>query len=192
MMIDKSLLVPLIMLMIVVMSGCICPALPGNSPTVVPTVTSTPGPSTTTAPPTIPPVRSIATGTQIVWELQGGYGQLVVKNQIKGNLVLSLESSSSHMSRIARQEIYYGKYLSMDDIIKGVEKVTRDQVQRLALILTPRQAGKVYLTNVTALVSSSAIQAECPPAPQVAAGRDLSIALAAPRAREPTRFPARC
>ncbi len=62
-----------------------------------------------------------------------------VKNQIKGNLVLSLESSSSHMSRIARQEIYYGKYLSMDDIIKGVEKVTRDQVQRLARQLFARE-----------------------------------------------------
>jgi predicted Zn-dependent peptidase len=55
-----------------------------------------------------------------------------VKNQIKGSLVLSLESSNSHMSRIARQEIYFGKYLSMDDIIKGVEKVTADQVQHLA------------------------------------------------------------
>jgi predicted Zn-dependent peptidase len=55
-----------------------------------------------------------------------------VKNQIKGSMVLSLESSNSHMSRIARQEIYYGKYLSMDDIIKGVENVTREQVQRLA------------------------------------------------------------
>ncbi len=55
-----------------------------------------------------------------------------VKNQIKGSLVLSLESSNSHMSRIARQEIYFGKYLSMDDIIKGVEKVTAEQVQQLA------------------------------------------------------------
>ncbi len=55
-----------------------------------------------------------------------------VKNQIKGSLILSLESSNSHMSRIARQEIYFGKYLSMDDIIKNVEKVTGDQVQRLA------------------------------------------------------------
>jgi predicted Zn-dependent peptidase len=36
------------------------------------------------------------------------------------------------MSRIARQEIYFGKYLSMDDIIKGVEKVTNEQVQGLA------------------------------------------------------------
>jgi predicted Zn-dependent peptidase len=55
-----------------------------------------------------------------------------VKNQIKGSLVLSLESSNSHMSRLARQEIYFGKYLSMDDIIKGVEKVNREQVQALA------------------------------------------------------------
>jgi predicted Zn-dependent peptidase len=55
-----------------------------------------------------------------------------VKNQIKGSLVLSLESSNSHMSRLARQEIYFGKYLSMDDIIKGVEKVTAEQVRHLA------------------------------------------------------------
>jgi predicted Zn-dependent peptidase len=58
--------------------------------------------------------------------------ELRVKNQIKGSLILSLESSNSHMSRLARQEIYFGKYLSMDDIIKGVEKVTAEQVQRLA------------------------------------------------------------
>ncbi len=55
-----------------------------------------------------------------------------VRNQIKGSLVLSLESSNSHMSRLARQEIYFGKYLSMDDIIKGVEKVTAEQVHRVA------------------------------------------------------------
>jgi predicted Zn-dependent peptidase len=62
-----------------------------------------------------------------------------VRNQIKGSLVLSLESSTSHMSRLARQEIYFGKYLSMDDIIKGVEKVTAEQVQRLAGQLFTRE-----------------------------------------------------
>ncbi len=55
-----------------------------------------------------------------------------VRNQIKGNLVLSLESSNSHMSRIARQEIYFGKYLSVDDIIKAVDAVTAGQIQHLA------------------------------------------------------------
>ncbi len=62
-----------------------------------------------------------------------------VKNQIKGNLILSLESSNSHMSRIARQEIYFGKYLSIDDIVKGVEKVTGAQVQDLARQLFVRE-----------------------------------------------------
>ncbi len=62
-----------------------------------------------------------------------------VKNQIKGSLILSLESSNSHMSRIARQEIYFGKYLSMDDIIKGVEKVTREQIQQLSRQLFNRE-----------------------------------------------------
>jgi predicted Zn-dependent peptidase len=65
--------------------------------------------------------------------------EMRVKNQIKGSLVLSLESSNSHMSRLARQEIYYGKYLSMDDIIKGVERVTKEQVQRLAQELFTRE-----------------------------------------------------
>ncbi|HWR73934.1 MAG TPA: pitrilysin family protein, partial [Nitrospirota bacterium] len=55
-----------------------------------------------------------------------------IRTQIKGSLVLSLESSNSHMSRLARQEIYFGKYISIDDIIKGVEKVTAEQVQRMA------------------------------------------------------------
>ncbi len=69
-----------------------------------------------------------------------------VKNQIKGSLVLSLESSNSHMSRIARQEIYFGKYLSMDDIIKGVEKVTREQVQQLAQqLFTPENLSLTIL-----------------------------------------------
>ena len=62
-----------------------------------------------------------------------------VKNQIKGNLVLSLESSSSHMSRIARQEMYYGKHISVEDILKGVESVTRAQVQNVARQLFDRE-----------------------------------------------------
>ncbi len=65
--------------------------------------------------------------------------ELRVRNQIKGNLVLSLESSNSHMSRIARQEIYFGKYISVDDIIKGVDKVTSGDVQRLARQLFARE-----------------------------------------------------
>ena len=63
-----------------------------------------------------------------------------VKNQLKGNLVLSLESSNSHMSRIARQEIYFGKYLSFDDTIKAVDKVTAEQIRRIAQQLFTRES----------------------------------------------------
>lgn len=63
-----------------------------------------------------------------------------VKNQVKGSLVLSLESSNSHMSRIARQEMYFGKYLSVDDIIRNVEKVTAEQVRHLAQHLFKRDS----------------------------------------------------
>lgn len=56
-----------------------------------------------------------------------------IKTQIKGNLVLALESSNSHMSRIARQEIYFGKYVSTDEVIRGVERVTAEQVRDMAL-----------------------------------------------------------
>lgn len=72
-----------------------------------------------------------------------------VKNQIKGHLVLSLESSNSHMSRLARQEIYYGKYFSVDDIIKGVERVTVVDIQRLAgQLFTPENISLTILGPV--------------------------------------------
>jgi len=73
-----------------------------------------------------------------------------VKNQIKGNLVLSLESSNSHMSRIARQEIYFGKYLSMDDVIKAVDKVTAGQIHRIAQqLFTPENLALSILGPLT-------------------------------------------
>ena len=65
--------------------------------------------------------------------------ELRVKNQIKGNLVLSLESSSSHMSRIARQEIYFGKYFTVDDVMKGVDRVTADDISRMARQMFTRE-----------------------------------------------------
>ena len=72
-----------------------------------------------------------------------------VKNQIKGHLVLSLESSNSHMSRLARQEIYYGKYFSVDDIIKNVERVTAVDIQRLAgQLFTPENISLTILGPV--------------------------------------------
>lgn len=54
------------------------------------------------------------------------------KEQIKGNLILGLESTSNRMQNLARQEIYYGRYYSPEDVIRQIESVTLSQVKGLA------------------------------------------------------------
>ena len=54
------------------------------------------------------------------------------KDHLKGSLMLSLESTSSRMSNLARQELYFDEFLSMDEMLEKIECVTRDQVQAIA------------------------------------------------------------
>jgi predicted Zn-dependent peptidase len=54
------------------------------------------------------------------------------KNHLKGSLMLSLESTSSRMSNLARQELYFGRFFSLDEILAGIEAVTREELQALA------------------------------------------------------------
>lgn len=78
------------------------------------------------------------------------------KDQLKGNLILSLESSTSRMNQLAKQEIYFGRYFSMDEIIAEIEKVRGDNIQSLAkklledsffnlAILGPVKKGEISL-----------------------------------------------
>ena len=57
---------------------------------------------------------------------------LRAKNHLKGSLMLSLESTSSRMSNLARQELYFQRFYSLDEILLSIEAVTRDEVQSLA------------------------------------------------------------
>ena len=59
------------------------------------------------------------------------------KDHLRGSLVLSMESTSSRMSHMARQEIYFGRQFSLDDTLQCVGKVTSDDVQRVARDLFP-------------------------------------------------------
>ncbi|MHB0997785.1 MAG: M16 family metallopeptidase [Armatimonadota bacterium] len=54
------------------------------------------------------------------------------KNQIRGALVLSQESMSSRMIRIAKSEIYHGRIVPLEEIISSVVKVTHDDISRVA------------------------------------------------------------
>jgi predicted Zn-dependent peptidase len=57
---------------------------------------------------------------------------LRAKNHLKGSLMLSLESTSSRMSNLARQELYFGRFYSLDEILASIEAITREEVQSLA------------------------------------------------------------
>ena len=54
------------------------------------------------------------------------------KAQLKGNLLLSLESSGSRMSNLARQEMYFDRFIGMDELIEKIESVTPDDLHALA------------------------------------------------------------
>jgi len=54
------------------------------------------------------------------------------QEQLKGNLLLGLESTSSRMTRLAKMEIYFGRIYDLDEILKGIEAVTPARFQTLA------------------------------------------------------------
>jgi predicted Zn-dependent peptidase len=57
------------------------------------------------------------------------------KDQLKGNLLLSLESSMSRMSNLARQQMYFNYFFGQQEILDKVEEVTADQVMAMANML---------------------------------------------------------
>ena len=54
------------------------------------------------------------------------------KAQLKGSLMLSLESSTSRMSNLARQQMYFDRYYDLDELIARIEAVTADDLTNLA------------------------------------------------------------
>jgi predicted Zn-dependent peptidase len=54
------------------------------------------------------------------------------KDQLKGNILLGLESSNSRMANLARQEMYFHQFFSVDEVIARINEVTADQVQAMA------------------------------------------------------------
>jgi len=54
------------------------------------------------------------------------------KDHLKGSFVLGLESTSSRMGNLARQELYYKRFMSLDEMLDSIERVSAEDVQRLA------------------------------------------------------------
>ena len=56
----------------------------------------------------------------------------LAKEQATSSILLSLESSSARAGALARQEIIHGRRIPPDEIIRSIEAVTREDVQRVA------------------------------------------------------------
>jgi len=54
------------------------------------------------------------------------------KDQLKGNILMGLESSNSRMANLARQEIYFGQFFSAEEISARIDLVEAPQVQAMA------------------------------------------------------------
>jgi predicted Zn-dependent peptidase len=53
------------------------------------------------------------------------------KDHLNGNLMLSLESSSSRMNRLARQELRFGAFHSVDEMLSQIGSVRPDEIEAL-------------------------------------------------------------
>ena len=54
------------------------------------------------------------------------------KDQLKGSLMLSLESSTARMSNLARQEMYFDRFYGLDELIEKIQAVTADELQAMS------------------------------------------------------------
>ncbi len=74
------------------------------------------------------------------------------KDQLKGGLMLSLESSTARMSNLARQEMYYNRFFSMDEIIERIQAVTvEDLLQSANELFQPKLIAVTVLGNLNGL-----------------------------------------
>lgn len=62
------------------------------------------------------------------------------KQQLRGSLLLSLEVPRNRMSRMARNELYFGRLISPAEVIEAIDRVTLADLQRVATSLFKPQA----------------------------------------------------
>src|ERR1035438_7677285 len=74
------------------------------------------------------------------------------KDHLKGSLMLGLESTGSRMSNLARQEMYFAKFFTLDELLESIETVTALDVRRIAqTFFDPKQIALTVLGNLEKL-----------------------------------------
>jgi predicted Zn-dependent peptidase len=54
------------------------------------------------------------------------------KDHLKGSLMLGLESTASRMVNLARQELFFGRFFGLDELLGSIEAVTAEEVREVA------------------------------------------------------------
>ncbi len=92
---------------------------------------------------------TLAEFTRIKTELVSDEEISRAKEQLKTNMVLGLESSGARMTSLARQQMYYGRFFSVDEITAEVDRVTDTDIQRIANdLLRPEALTLTLLGNL--------------------------------------------
>lgn len=73
-----------------------------------------------------------------------------VKEYLKGGILLSLESTTNRMMRMANSILYYNRTISIDEYLSKIDKITTEDVQRTAIeLLNDSKLVKVILKSET-------------------------------------------
>ncbi len=83
------------------------------------------------------------------------------KDQLKSNIVLGLESSSSRMSNLARQQMYFGRFFGVDEITEQIDAVRPADVQQIAQELFRPEAMALTLLGNLGTMKISREQLAC-------------------------------
>jgi len=92
---------------------------------------------------------TLAEISKIVREGLGQAELARAKSQLKGNMLLGMESTDARMNRLARNEIYFRRDISLEEIAQGIESVVNDQIAELAnLCFNASRMGMVVLGDL--------------------------------------------
>ncbi|MGH9412985.1 MAG: M16 family metallopeptidase [Terriglobales bacterium] len=74
------------------------------------------------------------------------------KDNLKGSLMLGLESTGARMSNLARQQIYFGRFIGMNELLERIERVEMADLQRItSTAFDPARMGLTVLGNLNGL-----------------------------------------
>lgn len=81
------------------------------------------------------------------------------KEQLKGGMLLGLETSDSRMMKLARDEFYFGRSVPVREIVKDIDSVTLSSLRKLAKeLLSPERVTMVAMGKVSPRLLPSSLK----------------------------------